>query len=145
MKSLTIAPAIALLLALPASPTGARAESQAAVEITFDVGAKTGSVKAALYDSRIGYDSRKPLRTLNIPANGRNVVARFEGLKPGTYAVQAFHDLNGDGRLNTNLVGYPIEPFAFSNNAPPRVGPAPWSAAAFEVGAKGAAQTLTIR
>jgi uncharacterized protein (DUF2141 family) len=32
----------------------------------------------------------------------------------GTVGVAVFHDLNDNGRLDTNLMGIPTEPFAFS-------------------------------
>lgn len=47
----------------------------------------------------------------------------------GQYAVSAFHDLNGDGKLNTSLVGIPTEPYGFSNNARPRFRAPRWSEA----------------
>ncbi|HYF23137.1 MAG TPA: DUF2141 domain-containing protein [Caulobacteraceae bacterium] len=133
-----------LLFALAFADPGA-AQPASTVEITFEVGASTGAVMAALYDSEAGYGARKPVRAVRVDADSGRVVARFEGLPPGTYALQAFHDLNGDGRMNTNVVGFPTEPFAFSNNAQPRGGPASWSAAAFQLGPQGAAQTVTIR
>ena len=41
----------------------------------------------------------------------------FENLPAGTYALAVFHDENNDGKLNTNVVGIPREPYGFSNNA----------------------------
>lgn len=38
----------------------------------------------------------------------------FTDLSPGPYVVAVFQDLNGNGRLDTNLVGRPIEPYALS-------------------------------
>ena len=59
--------------------------------------------------------------------------------------MKSFHDLNGNGRMDSNPFGMPTEPFAFSNNARGNMGPAPWSAAAFDVAAAGAAQTLVLK
>lgn len=39
----------------------------------------------------------------------------------GTYAVAVFQDINGNGKLDVNLFGFPKEPFAFSNNIVPRL------------------------
>ena len=58
--------------------------------------------------------------------------------------MKAFHDVNGDGQMNTNPFGIPIEPYAFSNNAVGNMGPARWSAARFPVSGE-TAQTITIR
>ncbi|HYQ17728.1 MAG TPA: DUF2141 domain-containing protein [Polyangiaceae bacterium] len=41
----------------------------------------------------------------------------FKDVPPGTYGISAFHDEDNDGKLNTNLVGYPMEEYCSSNNA----------------------------
>ena len=68
----------------------------------------------------------------------------FKDLPVGTYAIRMFHDVNGDGEMNTNVFGIPTEPYAFSNNAAGTMGPAPWSKAKFEVTADGAVQNITF-
>ncbi len=55
----------------------------------------------------------------------------------GVYAVQAFHDENGNGELDRH--GWrPAEGLAFSNDAPMRRGPPRFSEAAIEVRESGA-------
>lgn len=49
------------------------------------------------------------------------------GLAPGRYAIAVFHDLNGNGKMDTNPVGVPTEPYAFSNGAV-----AKWKSPGFE-------------
>jgi uncharacterized protein (DUF2141 family) len=70
--------------------------------------------------------------------------ATFADLPAGDYAIKAFHDIDGNGRMTTNPFGRPIEPFAFSNNAVGNMGPARWDSARFAVRGK-TAQTITIR
>jgi uncharacterized protein (DUF2141 family) len=41
-------------------------------------------------------------------------------LKPGNYAITAFHDANSDSKLNKGAFGIPEEGFGFSNN--PEIG-----------------------
>ena len=41
----------------------------------------------------------------------------FENLPQGNYAVAVFHDLNKNGKMDTNLFGVPTEKYGFSNNA----------------------------
>ncbi len=43
-------------------------------------------------------------------------------LPPGEYAVGLMHDLNENGRIDKNWVGYPTEPFGFSKNFKPLMG-----------------------
>ena len=148
LKALLFAPALPLaLLLIPLTAAGvARAAEPGAIDLTFQVGERKGAVMVALYDSEAAYGGAgKPTQVAKVPVAAGPVTAHFQGLAPGRYAAKAFHDLDGDGEMDTNPMGMPTEPFAFSNNAPARGGPAPWSAAAFEVGPQGAAQTLVIK
>lgn len=49
------------------------------------------------------------------PARQGTVELRVTGVKPGSYAIAVFHDLNGNGRLDRNFIGLPSEPYGFSN------------------------------
>lgn len=40
-------------------------------------------------------------------------------LEPGVYAVSMYQDINDNDKIDKNLVGYPKEPFGFSNNFRP--------------------------
>lgn len=133
--------AIAAALTLAAAP--AFAQDAASVTLTFETGAHTGKVMVALYDSEAAYRSGRPVASVAVDASGP-VVAAFPGLPAGDYAVKAFHDVNGDGEMNTNPFGLPVEPFAFSNNAVGNMGPASWDRARFAV-AGDVAQTISIR
>ncbi|KQY85142.1 hypothetical protein ASD25_08020 [Brevundimonas sp. Root1423] len=119
------------------------APANASVVVTFETGATTGSVMVALYNSEAAYGGGAPVAAMAVPADGP-VVARFENLPAGDYAVKAFHDVDGNGEMNTNPFGIPIEPYAFSNNAVGNMGPARWAAARFPVSGD-TAQTITIR
>jgi len=63
---------------------------------------------------------------------------------PGQYAVRLFHDVNGNGQFDTNPFGIPTEPFAFSNNARGRFGPATWEEAVFTVTAGANVHQITV-
>ena len=45
----------------------------------------------------------------------------------GEYAISIIHDKNSNGRLDTNFIGIPKEPFGFSNNPKLRLGPPSFS------------------
>ena len=132
-------PALILAAALTFQP----AETNV-VEITFDVGVQQGAVMVALFDSEAAYDGDRQLRGVMVNVAGGEHVARFEGLPPGDYALKTFHDVNGDGRMNTNPFGMPAEPYAFSNNAVGNMGPASWQRARFTVSGE-TRQTLVLR
>ena len=140
---LRLATAAAALL-LTAAPAFAQTADSKLV-LTFETGARTGQVMVALYDSAAAFDgaSSSPVAATAIPASGP-VVATFGNLPAGDYAVKAFHDVNGDGQMNTNPFGMPTEPYAFSNNAVGNMGPARWDRAHFAVSGE-TAQTISIR
>ena len=69
----------------------------------------------------------------------------LQDLPPGQYAVNAFHDENGNGDLDTNLVGIPSEGYGFANDPDASFGPPDFDAAAVEVGDGRATAVLTLR
>ena len=71
------------------------------------------------------------------------LVAR--NLPPGRYAVNAFHDENDNGELDTNLVGIPTEGYAFANDPTVTFGPPDFEAATVTVGkTSGVVAVLTM-
>lgn len=112
----------------------------------------TGKATIVLLDSEAAYklfDMRKDRREwkkiprdlgdLPITKNGNvaSVKHRIDNLKPGEYAVFVCHDRNKNGKMDSNLIGIPQEPFGMSNNFRPKLLPvteAPsWSKLAFVV------------
>ncbi len=67
------------------------------------------------------------------PALPGAVTLTIPNVPAGTYAAQAFHDENNNGRLDRTLLGLPREAMGFSNNAPLRLGPPSFATAAFPV------------
>jgi len=139
---------LALLAALTAVPAAAQTGSGAgAVGLTFQgIEQPRGAVMFAVFDNAEAYAGRgAPVRGDRVEVTGATAVARLEGLAPGRYAIKAFHDLDGDGTMDTNPFGLPTEPYAFSNDAPARFGPPGFAAAAFTVGAGDTVHTITLR
>lgn len=69
---------------------------------------------------------------LRVGRGGERVSVTLNGLPPGRYAAAAFQDGNGNGRLDTNLLGLPTESYGFS--APPGIGRPSFEAAAADSG-----------
>ena len=65
-------------------------------------------------------------------------------LPPGRYAVAAFHDENGNGDLDTNLLGIPSEGTGFANDPPSSFGPPDFESAAVSVGDVPAAALMSL-
>ena len=142
MHRLTILAFAVLLAGAP----GARAAETAELTVTFQgLKTQTGSVMMSLVGSEDAYAGKAaPAGQAAIPATGETASTTFKGLAPGRYAVKAFHDVNGDGKMGANPFGMPTEPFAFSNDAHGNMGPAKWADASFEVKAGANTQTITI-
>ncbi|MBN8530072.1 MAG: DUF2141 domain-containing protein [Caulobacterales bacterium] len=140
MKTFALAAALALL----AGPALAQSAAPARIAMTFDVGAETGAVMVALYDSEAAYSGGRPARVAKVDVAAGDRAAIFDGLPPGDYGMKAFHDVDGDGTMDVNPFGMPTEPYAFSNNAVGNMGPAGWDRAKFTVSGD-TAQTIRIR
>ena len=65
-------------------------------------------------------------------------------LPAGRYAVNAFHDENNNGELDTNLVGIPSEGYGFANDPSTTFGPPDFEAAAVTVGETSRVAVLTM-
>lgn len=54
-------------------------------------------------------------------------------LLPGDYAVSLLHDENGNGKLDKNMLGIPVEGVGFSQNPKLAFGPPSYQAVRFDV------------
>ncbi len=127
----------------------ARADAPAAtvdLDLTFHVHKYAkGTLMIAVFDSESAYAAGdKPVRVLKLDVSGDTVHAVLPGLKAGRYGIKLFHDLNGSGKLTTNLFGIPTEPVAFSNNAKVNMRAPNWTEASFEASPGAAAQSIDI-
>ncbi len=84
-----------------------------------------GQICATLFDKSQGFpsNSKQALQSQCVKITEKPQKLTFKDLKPGTYAVALIHDANGDGILNSNSFGIPIEGFGFSNNPLVLTGP----------------------
>ena len=122
----------------------AQAQEVSRIEVSVETTAQTGTVNIVLYDSEATYDGGAPVRMAQLDVAKGETTVSFEGLPAGTYGIKSFHDVNNNGRMDTNPFGMPIEPYAFSNNAVGNMGPAKWDRAHFLVSGT-ASQTLNLR
>ena len=119
-----------------------------AAELTVvlsDVRAQTGLIKVALVDSQAAWDGQAaPVQATGAPPSGGQATFVFKNLKPGSYAVLITHDENGNGQLDTNAMGMPLEGYGFSNN--PRVMRKPtWDEARFDLAGAAARIDVSLR
>jgi uncharacterized protein (DUF2141 family) len=93
-----------------------------------------GRVVVAVYDNADAFPkSQHALRVAKAYAASDPTMVTIESLAPGPYACAVFDDVDGNDVLNTNFVGYPSEPFGFSNDARVKLfGPPGFDDAKFE-------------
>jgi len=95
------------------------------------------NLRLALHDTPALFASdnsgERGVRRLTTVSTGTTSLS-LASLPPGRYALSSYCDLNGDGRLGTNFVGMPTEPYGFSRNARSRFGRPDFADAAFSVG-----------
>lgn len=122
---------LSLLLSLwavgrPAQTT--MAANSLTVEIVNIAQAK-GTLRLALYNDARRFEKQGESayqQILPIKKTGALTVT-FPDVEAGRYALAVFHDVNNNGELDTNFLGIPTEPYAFSRN--PR---AKWKAPTFD-------------
>lgn len=131
-----------LLLSFLLGPWAASAQSTLQVDVVLNKPDAGGQLMMLLCGSAAAYDTDEGCIPKMVKADGRTVRVTFTDLKPGTYAVKVFHDINSDRKLNTNWVGWPQEPFGFGNDAPIKMGPPSYEAAAVQV--KAGVQTTRV-
>lgn len=134
----SLLPAVVLLMTAGAEAAELR------VTVT-GAGSSAGEVGCGLYAEERGFPM-DPTRAVQLwqPAKTNGVVCRFEGLRPGTYAVAVSHDLNGNRRTDTNFIGLPTEDWGVSNNARPSLRAPRFAEAAVQV-TEGAPVVIEIK
>lgn len=91
------------------------------VEVEVHGVAGGGTIGCALFTSASGFpdDDAQAAAAVEVDASTARdgvVVCRFTGVAAGRLAISVMHDRDGNGKLNTNWLGQPREPFGFTNN-----------------------------
>lgn len=119
-----------------------QAQSTLNVEVILNNPDAGGQLMMLLCPSKDAYDDEVGCTPKMVKADARTVRVTFPDVQPGTYAVKVFHDINSNGKLDTSWIGWPQEPYGFSNDAPVNMGPPSFKLAAITV--KDGAQTARI-
>jgi uncharacterized protein (DUF2141 family) len=130
--------AIALLHTLAASA----ADLSVAIE---GLRSDRGNVMVAVFDGAASFRKEgQEIAALRLAA--RAAASRFtlSRLPDGVYAIVAFHDENGNGKLDTNMLGLPTEGYGFSNDARGTFGPPGFDDAKVTLGDAGARITIKV-
>ena len=138
-----VRPALALLFAAACAQAALAADLKVVVR---NIKSPEGKIRVGLFgDAATFPKADHVLAGKVIDATPGEATVVFTGLAPGTYAVSAFQDIDGDTKLNRNLFGMPTEPYGFSRGARGRTGPPSFEDAKFELGPDGAQTVVEIK
>lgn len=98
-----------------------------------------GAVYCELFRSAEGFPKKaeKAVAVVRAEIKDMSAVCEFRSVLPGAYAVAAYHDENGNGRVDTNSFGIPKEGVGASNDAKGSLGPPSFGRAKFVVDVEG--------
>jgi uncharacterized protein (DUF2141 family) len=104
-------------LAFIAMPASAHAADAPIAITVWSVRIPGGSVRVDVCTRETFLHSTCPY-SASAPTQVGETTVTVPDVPPGVYAVQAYHDINNNGRLDQGLFGRPLEGLAFSNDAP---------------------------
>jgi uncharacterized protein (DUF2141 family) len=135
-------------LVVAASLSGSPLTAAGAADLTVTVSGvrnASGSVSAGIYNTERSFaKAPEALVLVRIKATQGSVDFTVHHLPPGQYAVTAYHDENGNGRLDFDPTGAPAEGYGVSNGARNPQAPPEFAKAAFELGDQNEAVTIEI-
>jgi leucyl/phenylalanyl-tRNA---protein transferase len=124
-----------LLLVTLLAGSMSMAQQQLTIEVQLNKPEAGGMLNLVLCPTAGSYESEKGCRLAQVKAEGGVVRLVLKDVVPGSYAIKAFHDVDRNGKLDTNFMGIPKEPYGFSNDAMGTFGPPSFEQASFKVGA----------
>jgi uncharacterized protein (DUF2141 family) len=116
---------IVFACALAGFPAQAGAQSAfgGGADLTISIGdvlPAGGIIRLGVYDrARYPDDNSTPVASANVPAVSGQTTVTLHNLPPGTYAIEAYQDVNSNNQMDTSWLGLPQEPFGFSRDAVP--------------------------
>jgi uncharacterized protein (DUF2141 family) len=104
----------------------------------------TGEVAVGLFDQNAEFPKQYTYG-VRLVATKDGVLAVFKDVKPGVYAISAYHDENDNKKLDRGMFGIPKEAYGFSQDARGEGGPPQFRDAQFEVPADGTRVQIKLR
>ena len=75
---------------------------------------KGGVIYLAVYENEEQFKAEAPAIGFDEVSNAGEATFSVELPAAGRYALAAYHDVNGNGKLDKNFFGIPTEPYGFS-------------------------------
>lgn len=122
------------------------ADDDAALTLTVrGVETLEGHLMIAVFAGEEAWSAYEPVAAERLAVDAAEMSYEFTGLPAGEIAIRLFHDIDDDGELARGVMGIPSEPYAFSNDAAPNMGPPSYAASAFTLEAGANAHAVTLR
>ena len=146
MKKNVMSTILGLAAAAWLAPAHAAGQTTLTVELA-GLKSSNGKVVLALFSSKNGFPAKikNASRRVSVSIKGRRARVVLKGLPRGTYAVAAFHDENGNGKLDTSWIGRPTEGVGMSNDARGHRGPPKFKDASFKLDGSSKKIRIAIR
>ena len=128
---------------VPAAPAASAATAPVTVQVAQVRSAK-GRVHVALCPKE-RFLADTCLYEASAPAQAGVTTVTFPAIPAGEYAAQAFHDENGNGKMDRVMGMIPKEGFGFSRDAKVRFAPPKWDEAVFTHEAKPQVLQFSLR
>jgi len=145
MNRNTLAMLVAAAVAVPGL-LAAQDKATLTVEVV-GVNAAKGKMEISLFKEPKGFPdtAANAIRHEFVDIDPQTVKAKvvWADLAPGVYAVAVHHDENGNGKMDTNIIGIPKEGHGASNNPKPARRPPTFEEAQFTLAAP--AQTVEVK
>jgi len=109
-----------------------------------NVSPRGGILRLGLYDEANYPDDKATAASADVTARPGETVITLTGIRPGTYAIETYQDINSNDRMDTNWIGYPLEPFGFSRDAKPLLSKPGFGKVSFQVVAGENVQVLHL-
>jgi uncharacterized protein (DUF2141 family) len=106
-----------------------------------------GTIQVLIFNAEAGFpdEPKKAFKAFSLPISNLSAKKTIDNLPPGKYAVSVFHDEDGDGKMQKNGVGIPVDRFGFSNNPTLFFGPPSFSKSAFTIKNTPTKVTINLR
>ncbi len=121
--------------------SSAQTTNKLVVKIT-NIQSTKGNVDIAVCNSKATFLG-KALVSKSKGAKKGEMIFEFE-VPNGDYTVRVMHDVDKDGKLNTNFMGIPVEPYGISMDGKSRFGPPSYKDALFSIKDKNVKLTIEI-
>ena len=117
-------------------PAGAQdsAPANATLIVRVENVAPQGIVRLGLFtEAEYPKDNGTWVASADVPAVAGETVITLQDVPVGTYAIEVYQDINSNGKMDSNFLGIPKEPYGFSRDARPWLSRPKFSRVEFDV------------